>query len=172
MTRPPFTAAVLTVSDSASAGDRRDESGQVASVFVEEIGGRVRVRKTVPDEREAIAACLIDWTDRDRVDLILTTGGTGFAERDVTPEATRGVIEREAPGLAEAMRRETVRHTPLAVLSRGVAGIRGTTLIVNLPGSPKGVRQCLDVLAPVLPHALRVLSGAIRQHTAADTEIS
>lgn len=164
MTHPWFNTAILTVSDTAAAGEREDLSGAVAAAFVEEKGGRVVVRETVADERDQIAELLRKLSDRKEIHLVLTTGGTGFSPRDVTPEATRDVIDREAPGLAEAMRRETMRHTPLAILSRGVAGIRGVTLIINVPGSPKGVRQCLDVLAPVLPHALKVLSGAIKQH--------
>ena len=113
----------------------------------------------MPDERDLIQDALISWTDEERLDLILTTGGTGFAPRDVTPEATRQVIEREAPGLAEAMRREGAKVTPHALLSRAMAGIRGQTLIVNLPGSPKAVREGLEVISPALPHGIEILKG-------------
>jgi molybdopterin adenylyltransferase len=164
MTALPFKAALLTISDTASAGVREDLSGQAAAEFVQSQGGHVEIHEIVPDERRLIADKLRHYADYLRVDLILTTGGTGLAPRDVTPEATRDVIQREAPGLAEAMRRETSAQTPMAILSRAVTGVRGSTLIVNLPGSPRGVRQCLDVLAPSLQHGLNVLSGRIRSH--------
>lgn len=166
MNEAPFRAAVLTISDSAAVGGRADLSGAAAVELIEAHGGRVAHREVVPDERPLIAERLRHCADVLRVELVITTGGTGLAARDVTPEATRDVIEREAPGLSELMRRETGRLTPLAALSRGVSGLRGATLIVNLPGSPKGVRQCLEVLAPVLRHGLKVLSGEIRQHDA------
>lgn len=161
---PVFSAAVLTVSDTASRGARDDESGRAAVEFVLRQGGNLAVHEVVSDDRAAIAARLVRFCDDLGVHLVLTTGGTGFALRDVTPEATRDVIEREAPGLAEAMRRETAVHTPLANLSRGVSGLRASTLIVNLPGSPRAVRECLAVLEPFLVHGLRVLTGAITRH--------
>lgn len=164
MTPDRFPFAVLTVSDTAAAGGREDASGPAAVAALEALGGEVVARAVVPDERGEIANQLITWADARRTVLIVTTGGTGFSRRDVTPEATRGVIDRDAPGLSELMRRETARLTPLAALSRGVSGLRGSTLIVNLPGNPLGVTQCLAVLAPVLNHALAVLSGEIRQH--------
>lgn len=164
-----FHAAVLTVSDSTAAGKREDASGPVAASFVQSLGGIVLVQDAVADERRLITDKLRHYADYLRVSLILTTGGTGFAPRDVTPEATRDVIHREAPGLAEAMRRTTAEKTPLAVLSRGVAGIRGTTLIVNLPGSPRGVRECLDSLAPSLVHGLKILTGKVTTHDAPET---
>jgi molybdopterin adenylyltransferase len=159
-----FRAAVLTVSDTASSGGREDLSGRAAVEFVNELRGEVVVHDVVPDERPAISERLRHYADKLGVALVLTTGGTGLALRDVTPEATRDVIEREAPGLAEAMRRETAALTPLAILSRSVAGLRGATLIINLPGSARAVRQCLDVLKPSLRHGLQVLSGDIRSH--------
>lgn len=164
MTTPRFRCAVLTVSDTAAAGGRADTSGPAAEAALTALGGDVVARATVADERELIARRLIEWADAGETELIVTTGGTGLSRRDVTPEATRGVLEREAPGLSELMRRETARQTPLAALSRGVSGLRGSTLIINLPGSPRGVTQCLEALAPVLRHALRVVSGEIRQH--------
>jgi molybdopterin adenylyltransferase len=160
----PFRAAVLTVSDTAAAGGRQDTSGDEAARFIEANGGVVAIREAVPDERELIAERLRHFADDLKVALVLTTGGTGFAGRDVTPEATRDVVEKLAPGLAEAMRRETLPLTPLAVLSRGVSGIRGGTLIVNLPGSPPAVRECAAVLLPVLHHALDIIAGVIRRH--------
>ena len=150
---------VLTVSDRSTRGEREDKSGPLLAELVEErLGAEVVRMDVVPDEREEIAAVLRDWADRLRLDLVLTTGGTGFAPRDVTPEATREVIEKEAPGLAEAMRAESLKVSPHAMLSRGVAGIRGKTLIVNLPGSPKAVRENLEVILPALPHAIELLN--------------
>lgn len=164
-----FRTAVLTVSDTTAEGKREDLSGPAALEFVRAAGGAIVVHEIVSDERRLIADKLRHYADYLKVDLILTTGGTGLAPRDVTPEATRDVLHREAPGLAEAMRRETAGDTPFAVLSRAVTGVRGSTLIINLPGSPRGVRQCLDVLAPSLEHALGVLSGRVRSHDTPET---
>jgi gephyrin len=160
---------VLTVSDRSARGERADLSGPaLAEAIVTRLPGSVVAeRAIVPDEREQVAARLVHWADELRLDLILTTGGTGFAPRDMTPEATRDVIQREAPGLAEAMRADSLRITPHAMLSRGVAGIRGRTLIVNLPGSPKGALENLATIAAVLPHAielLREMPGAEQHH--------
>lgn len=159
---------MLTVSDGVYNGTRPDESGSTLVTWVEgEFGGVIGAQEAVPDERAEIVRVLREWSDQRELDLILTTGGTGFAPRDVTPEATREVLEREAPGLAEALRAESLRHTLHGVLSRGVAGIRGRTLIVNLPGSPKAVRESLAVLAPALPHGLELLrdiEGAAERH--------
>ena len=116
-------------------------------------------REIVPDEKEAISAKLTEWCDGGAVDLVITTGGTGLGPRDVTPEATRDVLDLEAPGLGEAMRVQTLKYTPFAILSRGVAGVRSGCLIVNLPGSPSGVEQCLEVVGPALPHALEMVKG-------------
>lgn len=150
---------ILTISDRAARGEYADESGPAAAaVLAERTTWQVARQAVVSDEQESIAQTLIDWA-AEGLDLILTSGGTGFAPRDVTPEATRAVIERDAPGIAEALRAESLRHTRHAILSRAVAGIRGTTLIINLPGSPKAVRESLDVLLPVLPHALDLLTG-------------
>jgi len=153
--------AILTVSDRASQGEYPDASGPLIRQFVEaRLQGEITRMSTVADERSLIRDELTRFVDEDSVDLILTTGGTGFAPRDVTPEATRDVIEREAPGLAEAMRAAGLRVTPHAMLSRAVCGIRARTLIINLPGSPKAVHENLEVLQPVLSHALALLSDS------------
>lgn len=150
---------ILTVSDRCARGEREDLSGPAlaGAVAAGLPGAGVVERAVVPDEPEAIAARLTHWADVAGFDLILTTGGTGFAPRDVTPEATRAILDREAPGMAEAMRAASLRVTPHAMLSRAVVGIRGRTLIVNLPGSPKGAVENLAILLPVLPHALELL---------------
>jgi molybdenum cofactor synthesis domain-containing protein len=151
-----MTAVVLTISDSAFAGTREDRSGPAVRERLEALGWTAQV-EVLPDERTAIAERL--RTLANSVDAIFTTGGTGIAERDVTPEATRDAIERDVPGLAEWMRMEGVRSTPRAILSRGVTGVRGRTLIVNLPGSPSGAVQSLDAIAGVLKHVVDLLNG-------------
>jgi molybdopterin adenylyltransferase len=151
---------ILTISDRGSRGEYRDLSGPaIRDLVTEHLGAQVEREAIVPDERPAIAGILQAWADELALDLVLTTGGTGFAPRDVTPEATRDVIERESPGLPEAMRAASLRVTPHAMLSRAVAGIRGCTLIVNLPGSPKAVRENLATILPALPHAVELLRG-------------
>jgi molybdenum cofactor synthesis domain-containing protein len=150
---------ILTVSDKGARGEREDRSGPAIREMIEAAGGEVVRTGIVPDESDGIRAALVAWSE-EGLDLVLTTGGTGFSPRDITPEATKGVIERETPGLAEAMRRAGAERTPTAILSRAVAGIRGATLIVNLPGSEKAVRESLAAILPALPHGIDILKGA------------
>ncbi|HEY0427540.1 MAG TPA: MogA/MoaB family molybdenum cofactor biosynthesis protein [Pyrinomonadaceae bacterium] len=157
MSETKINSIVVTVSDS-----RREETDASGAALVElllEIGAAIREKIIVSDDFNNLRETLYVLTEREDVNLIVTTGGTGFSERDNTPEATRAIIEKEAPGLAEAMRAETLKNTPFAMLSRGVCGIRNQTLIINLPGSPKAVRECFDVIKPVLPHAINLIAG-------------
>lgn len=153
-----FRIGVLTLSDKGSRGERVDESGRVAREMVAHLG-TVERYQVIADDEESIVRVLVQWVDEDRLDLILTTGGTGLTERDVTPEATARVLERQVPGMAEAMRAASLLKTPNAMLSRALAGVRRRTLIINLPGSPKGVRENLEVVLPALPHGLAKLKG-------------
>lgn len=148
---------ILTLSDRSARGERADSSGPALANLIQAEGWSVARQALLPDEESAIRELLISWADSGELDVILTTGGTGFSPRDVTPEATRAIIEREAPGLAEAMRAASLKITPHAMLSRVVTGIRRKTLIVNLPGSPKGAVENLQVITPVLPHAVQLL---------------
>ncbi|HKQ53817.1 MAG TPA: MogA/MoaB family molybdenum cofactor biosynthesis protein [Pyrinomonadaceae bacterium] len=152
-------AVIITVSDRCARGEQRDESGPALAELLKEAGASLVAAEILSDDLEPLAQKLSEYADRDDVNLIMTTGGTGFGPRDNTPEATWSVIEKEAMGLAEAMRMETLRQTPLAMLSRGACGIRSGTLIVNLPGSPKGVRESFAVIKPVLGHAVALLGG-------------
>ncbi|MGB7926310.1 MAG: MogA/MoaB family molybdenum cofactor biosynthesis protein [Pyrinomonadaceae bacterium] len=152
-------AVVITVSDRCARGQQDDESGAALVELLRETGALIVATEIVPDDLEPLADKLRDYADRADVNLIITTGGTGMSPRDNTPEATRAVIQREAPGLSEAMRMETLKQTPMSMISRGVCGIRFDALIVNLPGSPTGVRACFAVIKPVLPHAVALLAG-------------
>ena len=152
-------AAVVTVSDRCARGEREDESGALLVELLREAGATVVAKEILPDDLAPLAERLRALADREDVNLVVTTGGTGLAPRDNTPEATRSVVEREVPGLSEAMRAETLRQTPTAMLSRGLCGVRSGALIINLPGSPKGVRECFAVVRPVLGHAVGLLAG-------------
>jgi molybdenum cofactor synthesis domain-containing protein len=163
MARVEIVAVVLTISDSASRGEREDRSGPAVVAELEKLGCRIAATEIVSDDRGLISTKLREYTDRAEVNLILTTGGTGFAPRDNTPEATRDVIEREAPGLAELMRLRSLDETPLASLSRAVCGIRARTLIVNLPGSTRGAVQNFAAIRSSLPHAIGLLTEQSRK---------
>ena len=156
---------ILTLSDRSSRGERADSSGPALARHIEAENWTIAKQSILPDDESAIRDMLIEWADSGEMDVILTTGGTGFAPRDVTPEATRAVIDREAPGLAEAMRAASLKITPHAMLSRIVTGIRNKTLIVNLPGSPKGAVENVQVILPVLPHAVQLLQDDPRSET-------
>ena len=155
----PIRAVVITVSDACSRGERKDESGDALRQLLKEAGAEIVDTKIVPDDLTPLTETLREFADRADINLIVSTGGTGFGPRDNTPEATLAIIQRQAPGLAEAMRIETLKQTPMAMISRGVCGIRSGTLIVNLPGSPKAVRESFAVIRPVLSHAIALLAG-------------
>jgi len=158
-----FRAAIITLSDKGSKGEREDESGMIIREMILSMGASVSHYEVLPDEKPGIVEVLSRLSDSGTIDLILTTGGTGVSPRDVTPEATREVIERELPGMAEAMRAESLKKTPHAMISRAIAGIRKRTLIVNLPGSPRAVRENLAVILPALPHAIEKINGDPRE---------
>ena len=154
-----FKVVILTISDRGSKGEREDTSGPLIQEMVRNLPGEVIHYEIIPDEKDAIIQSLKKSADELKADLILTTGGTGLSPRDVTPDATLKVIEKEVPGFSEAMRAESLKKTPHAMISRAITGIRGSSLIVNLPGSPKSVRENLSVILPALPHALSKLKG-------------
>ena len=153
-----YRLAILTVSTSGYHGQREDTSGQAIREILAPPDYEVTRYEVVPDDHDMIAERLVQWAEAPDVDLVVTTGGTGLGPHDITPEACLSVFDREVPGLAETMRAQTLQFTPMAMLSRSVAGIRGSTLIISLPGSPRGVRECLDVVTPVLSHALELLN--------------
>ena len=160
-----LNAGVLTISDKGAQGQRYDESGKVIKDTLSHAGGNIIKYEVIPDETEAISHKLAEWADEGDVDVIITTGGTGLSQRDVTPEATLSVTDRVVPGITEAMRIKTLSKTPMAMLSRAVAGVRGKCLIINLPGSPRAVAECLEVILPVIPHAVEIIKGEVTEHS-------
>ena len=161
---PIIAVGIITVSDSSSRGEREDLGGPAIREVMLAAGAAVGQYVIVPDDAEKIAATIRQMADERRLDLVLTTGGTGLSARDVTPQATQTVIDYEVPGMAEAMRAASLLKTPAAMTSRAVAGVRGRTLVINLPGSPRGVRECLEVVLPALPHAVNLLRGETGDH--------
>ncbi len=156
---------ILTISDKGSRGLREDKSGEVIRECLSVISGAVVKYEVVPDEQGIISGKLIEWADKEGVDIILTSGGTGLGQRDVTPEATLAVIDKSVPGIAEAMRAKSLTITPMGMLSPGTAGLREQCLIINLPGSPKAVKECLEAILPALPHAVEIIKGVVTEHT-------
>jgi len=156
-----FTVGILTISDKGWRGERQDRSGEAIRETLSRTDARIVNCDIVPDDKELIARKLVQWADGEKVDVIITTGGTGLSPRDVTPEATLSVVDKVVPGFAEAMRLASLKKTPMAMLSRAVAGTRGSCLIINLPGSPKAVRECLEPVLPALPHAVETLKGQV-----------
>jgi len=155
---------ILTISDKGWRGQRYDESGKAIRDSLSVLDSSIVKYEVVPDEADVIAGKLTEWADEGDIDIILTTGGTGLGRRDVTPEATLSVVDKVAPGFTEMMRAETFKATPYAMLSRAVAGVRGKCLIINLPGSPKAVQECLRVVLPVIPHATEIIKGEVTEH--------
>jgi len=162
---------ILTISDKGSRGEREDLSGKVIKEVIRKINGEVKYYQIIPDEKDIIQAELIKAVDKLHLDLILTTGGTGLGKRDVTPEATLAIIEKEVLGISEIIRSESFKKTNRAILSRGVAGIRKESLIINLPGSPKGVRESLEIVLEALPHGIEILKGQATECGRNDEEI-
>jgi len=152
-------AGVLTISDKGSRNERKDESGPIVSEQLLSIGAKVVNYEIIPDEKDVIEQKLIEYSDKINLDIIVTTGGTGVSPRDLTPDATLAVLDREIPGFAEAMRMESFKKTPHALISRAVAGVRGNTLIINLPGSPKGAKENLEIVLKAIPHTVSKLQG-------------
>ena len=166
-----FNLGILTISDKVWRGQRQDKSGEAIKDSLSLVDSRVVKYEVVPDERGVISGKLAEWADGGDIDVILTTGGTGLSPTDVTPEATSSIVDKVVPGFAEVMRAETFNMTPMAILSRAVAGVRKKCLIINLPGSPKAVRECLEVILPAIPHAVEIIKGEVTEHKAADTSV-
>ena len=164
-----LNVGILTISDKGWQGKRQDKSGEEIRDSLSRFDSLVVKYEVIPDEMDVIAGKLAEWADGGDVDIILTTGGTGLGPRDVTPEATLSVVNKVVPGFAEAMRAETFNATPMAILSRAVAGVRGKCLIVNLPGSPQAVKECLEVVLPAIPHAVEIIKGEVTEHKAPGT---
>jgi molybdopterin adenylyltransferase len=161
-----FTAGIITISDGVWRRERPDDSGKAIRESLSGVECRVVKYEVIPDEVKTISSKLAEWADGGTIDVILTTGGTGLAPRDVTPEATLSIVDKVVPGLGEVMRIQTFAKAPFSILSRAVAGVRKRCLIINLPGSPKAVRECLEVILPAIPHAVQIIKGEITQHTA------
>jgi len=164
-----FTAGILTISDKGSREERQDKSGQAIHEILSRMDVRIVNYDIIPDDKELIVEKLVKWADEGDLDVVVTTGGTGLTSRDVTPEATLAVVDRIVPGFAEAMRAESLKKTPMAMLSRAVVGTRGQCLIINLPGSPNAVRECLQVIVPVLPHAVETIKDQAGECGTAET---
>jgi molybdenum cofactor synthesis domain-containing protein len=164
-----LNAGILTVSDKGSRGEREDKSGEVIRENLSRMGANIAKYEIVPDEKKIISAKLVEWADGAGLDLILTTGGTGLAKRDVTPEATLAVIDRAAPGFTEAMRAVSLEKTPMAMLSRATSGLRGGCLIINMPGSARAVQECLEVILPAIPHGVEIIRGEVTEHIMPET---
>ncbi len=160
-----FNVGILTISDKGWHGQRHDESGKLIRDSFSLLDSHVVKYEVVPDEMDVISHKLAEWADEGHVDVIITTGGTGLSQRDVTPEATLSIVDKVAPGFAEAMRAETFNKTPMAMLSRATAGVRGQCLIINLPGSTKAVGECLEVILPAIPHAVEIIKGEVTEHS-------
>ncbi len=159
-----FNAGILTISDKGAQGQRPDESGKVIRDKLSLFETQVIKYEVIPDEMEVIRHKLATWADEGNTDVIITTGGTGLSQRDVTPEATLSIVDKVVPGFAEAMRVKSLNQTPMAMLSRATAGVRGKCLIINLPGSPKAVSECLEVILPAIPHAVEIIKGVVTEH--------
>jgi len=156
---------ILTISDKGAQGQRLDESGKVIRDSFSPSDSHIVKYEIVPDEMDVICHKLVEWADEGNADIIITTGGTGLSQRDVTPEATLAIVDKVVPGFAEAMRIKTFNTTPTAMLSRATAGVRRKCLIINLPGSPKAVRECLGVILPAIPHAVEIIKGEVTEHS-------
>jgi len=160
-----LNVGVLTISDKGAQGQRCDESGKVIKDTLSHANSHIIKYEVIPDETETISHKLAEWADEGDVDVIITTGGTGLSQRDVTPEATLSVTDKVVPGIVEAMRIKTLSKTPMAMLSRAAAGVRGKCLVINLPGSPRAVVECLEVILPVIPHAVEIIKGEVTEHS-------